>query len=112
MRGDVNVHRALLAAPKEVGAQAWPYTPRGRAALPAGESGAARGRLRGGLPPGPMVTLSRAKHDPLAAAGPRHCRFCTRARVCASARGRSQGTTHKSHARARPRFRFAMRERA
>ena len=29
-----------------------------------------------------------------------------------SARGRSQGTTHKSHARARPRFRFAMRERA
>ena len=57
MRGDVNVHHALLAAPKEVGAQARPHTPRGRAALPAGESGAARGRLQGGLPPGPMVTL-------------------------------------------------------
>jgi hypothetical protein len=57
MPRDVNVHRALLAAPKEVGAQAWPYTPRGRAALLAGESGAARDRLPGGLPPGPAVTL-------------------------------------------------------
>jgi hypothetical protein len=47
MRGHVDVHHVLLAAPNEVGAQAWPYTPRGRAALPAGESGAARGRLRG-----------------------------------------------------------------
>jgi hypothetical protein len=85
MRGDVNVHHALLAAPKEVGAQAWPYTPRGRAALPAGESGAARDRPRGGLPPGPMVTLSRAKRHPRAAAGPRHCRFCTRERASAPA---------------------------
>ena len=36
MRGEVDVHRVLLAAPKEPGAPGRPYTLHGRAALPAG----------------------------------------------------------------------------
>jgi hypothetical protein len=35
MRADVDVHHLLRAAPTQVGAQAWPYTPRGPAALAA-----------------------------------------------------------------------------
>jgi plastocyanin len=38
MRGEVDVHRVLLTAPTEPGAPGRPYTLRGRAALPAGES--------------------------------------------------------------------------
>ena len=38
MRGEVDVHRVLLSAPSEPGAPGRPYTLRGRAALPAGES--------------------------------------------------------------------------
>jgi plastocyanin len=38
MRGEVDVHRLLLTAPSEPGAPGRPYTLRGRAALPAGQS--------------------------------------------------------------------------
>jgi plastocyanin len=38
MRGEVDVHRVLLTAPSEPGAPGRPYTLRGRAALPAGQS--------------------------------------------------------------------------
>ena len=38
MRGEIDVHRVLLTAPTEPGAPGRPYTLRGRAALPAGES--------------------------------------------------------------------------
>jgi plastocyanin len=37
MRGEIDVHRVLLAAPTEAGAPGRPYTLHGRAALPAGE---------------------------------------------------------------------------
>jgi plastocyanin len=38
MHGEIDVHRVLLSAPGEPGAPGRPYTLRGRAALPAGES--------------------------------------------------------------------------
>lgn len=58
MRGDVDVHHVLLAAPKEVGAQAWPCTTRGRGA--AGRRMRCRSRSTpGALRPGPTVTLPK-----------------------------------------------------
>jgi plastocyanin len=38
MRGEVDIHRVLLTAPNEPGAPGRPYSLRGRAALPAGQS--------------------------------------------------------------------------
>ena len=47
MRGEVDVHNVLLAAPSEPGAPGRPYVFHGRSALPAGSAREHRGRLRG-----------------------------------------------------------------
>jgi hypothetical protein len=86
MRDDVDVHRALLAAPKEVGAKVWPYTPRGRAALPAGESGAARVDSRAAF----HRARARACFGGKATAPRRWSLRLAPARASASARARSR----------------------
>ena len=57
MRGEVDVHNVLLAAPTEPGAPGRPYTVRGRAALPAGQSVAIEADTGAGFKPAGTATV-------------------------------------------------------
>jgi plastocyanin len=57
MRGEVNVHNVLLAAPTEPGAPGRPYTLRGRSALPPGQSVAIEADTGAGFKPAGTATV-------------------------------------------------------